>query len=106
MLRFEVSLAGRRIAYLTLRSSECGVELRRAEDHFPVQQFRPVFRAVHIAWQLCRQTVAFSIEQRQRMITDRREMPFIRAPLLLTVQFDLGVAHIEHHSPRRRQKLA
>ena len=35
------------------------------------------------------------------MVTDPREVPIIRALLLMAVHFDLGAVRIEHYTPRR-----
>jgi hypothetical protein len=50
------------------------------------QPLRPAFRAVHIArlW-LSRQTIDFTIEQQQRMVTGGGEVPVVAAPLLLAM---------------------
>jgi len=55
------------------------------------QQFRPTLCAVRIARaQFGGQTIAFTIEQQQRIITGRREMPVV-VTLLLAMDWDLHI---------------
>jgi hypothetical protein len=49
--------------------------------------------------QLGGQTIAFTIEQQQRMITGRREVPVAGTLLLLAMDSDLGAIQVEHHPP-------
>ena len=52
---------------------------------------------MHVARaQLCRQTVAFPIEQQERVIAGGLEVIVGRAILLLTVHRNLGRFHIRH----------
>src|SRR5258708_17892617 len=61
------------------------------------QQFIPVFVAVHVAWtQLRRQAVPVTIEQKQRVVADRFEVPVVGAALLLTMNRTLAGIHVEH----------
>src|SRR5712691_2849274 len=62
-------------------------DLDRASLELGQQEFFPTLSAVHIAWpQLGCQTVAFSIEQPQRVIAGGLEMAVVGALLLLPIR--------------------
>src|SRR5262249_44794959 len=55
------------------------------------EQLVPVVGAVDVAWpQLCGQTIALVIEQKQRMVADRLEVPVVGTAFLLPMHWTLA----------------
>jgi hypothetical protein len=63
------------------------------------QQLVPVIGAVHVAGsQLRGQAVPVIVEQKQRVVADRLEMPVIGAAFLLSVYWTLARIHVEYNA--------
>ena len=63
----------------------------------PISRLHSLFGAVDLArTQLCRQAVPVMVEQKQRVVADRLEVPVVGAALLLTMNRTLAGIHVEH----------
>ena len=61
------------------------------------QEFCPSLRAVDVPRpQFGRQAVAFTVEQHQRVIAGRLEVPIVGALLLMALDPNLGAVHVQH----------